>query len=60
MRRCFCEDEGISDEELMKLYAGDDALRAELMAGDGDLPEVPAEENPEAAVKNTTTRGLIL
>ena len=51
------EDEGISDEELMKLYAGDDALRAELMAGDGDLPEVPAEESREALLNLSSADG---
>ena len=40
--------DGISDEEILRIYGTDEALRSELLASDLDIPEVPEEETDEA------------
>ena len=40
--------DGISDEEILRIYGTDEALRGELLASDLDIPEVPEEETDEA------------
>ncbi len=38
-------EDGISDEELLKLYSSNEALRNELIASDADLQDVPEESS---------------
>ena len=40
--------DGISDEEILRIYGTDEALRSELLASDLDIPEVPEEDTDEA------------
>ena len=41
-------EDGISDEEILRIYGTDEALRSELLASDLDIPEVPEEDTDEA------------
>ncbi len=51
------EGEGVSDEELLAIYGGDEAVRRELLANENDIPEVPEEEKRDELRNLSDTEG---
>ena len=47
--------DGITDEELLAIYGGDEAIRSELLAADGEIPVVPEEESRESLLNLSDT-----